>query len=458
MTMLNLCRLTVQTCHDGRPVAVDLALPTGQELGELIPSVVDIVGDGSTAEDGVATERWMLSWIGGSVLDESMTLHENGVRDGDILLLTTAPPHCAMFVADLFHSVVDASSTTGRDQRVSQRLAAIASLCAAACGSVTLAYGSSPTVGRAITAAMVAVAATAGSIVASRLEPEPLPSVALGVMAAVFAAVAGFLVVPGGPAPPNLFLAAAICTAVSTVLLHVNPCGTTCFIAVAAFSALAAIGAGVVALWPTPAATVGAVLAAVSLALVGVAARLSIVLTGLSPTIPSTAGDEFDDGLPTGCHGEQARRGHQTLTGLLAGFSASAASGAVLVAADVRDASALSGVIFTAVVSAVLLLQARQQRGLMRTTVVFGSGMATASTTFALAVHFLPGHVHWICLTAVVLGVGAMCLTIGDFGARLSPVVRRSVDVFDYVAVASVVPLTCWVADVFGIVRGLSLT
>ena len=69
----------------------------------------------------------------------------------------------------------------------------------------------------------------------------------------------------------------------------------------------------------------------------------------------------------------------------------------------------------------------------------------------------LPQYAHWICLTAVVLGVGALWLTIADLATRLSPVARRSLDLLDYLALASVVPLACWVGDVFGIVRGLSL-
>ena len=279
----------------------------------------------------------------------------------------------------------------------------------------------------------------------------------LGVTATAFAAVAGFLMVPGGPAPPNLFLAAAICCAVSTVLLRVTSQGTTCFIAIAVFSTTAAIAAAAVALWPAPTATVGAVLAAASSAVLGVAARLSIVLTGLSPTIPSAAEASDDGTVPAGVLTARAERGHRTLTALLAGLSASAALGAVLVAAGQRDERALSGVSLTAVVSVVLLLRARQQRGVMRSAAVFGCGMVSASAAFVLTVLSLPRYAHWVCLIAVVLGVGAVCLTVADLGTRLSPVARRSLELLDYVALASVVPLACWVGDVFGIVRGLSL-
>ncbi len=84
--------------------------------------------------------------------------------------------------------------------------------------------------------------------------------------------------------------------------------------------------------------------------------------------------------------------------------------------------------------------------------------MVSASAAFALAVISLPQYAHCICLVAVVLGVGALCLTIADLATRLSPVARRSLDLLDHLAFASVVPLACWVGNVFGFVRGLSLT
>ena len=69
-----------------------------------------------------------------------------------------------------------------------------------------------------------------------------------------------------------------------------------------------------------------------------------------------------------------------------------------------------------------------------------------------------PRYAHWACLIAVVLGVGALCLTNTDFAARLSPFARRGIELVDYLALAAVVPLACWVGGLFGFVRGLSLT
>jgi hypothetical protein len=40
----------------------------------------------------------------------------------------------------------------------------------------------------------------------------------------------------------------------------------------------------------------------------------------------------------------------------------------------------------------------------------------------------------------------------------LSPFARRAIEVVDYLALAAIVPLACWVGGLFGFVRGLSLT
>jgi hypothetical protein len=69
-----------------------------------------------------------------------------------------------------------------------------------------------------------------------------------------------------------------------------------------------------------------------------------------------------------------------------------------------------------------------------------------------------PQHAGWLILAAVVLGGAALCLAGADRDTWLSPVARRMVDVVEYVALAAVVPLACWVAGVFGLVRGLGLS
>ncbi len=117
-----------------------------------------------------------------------------------------------------------------------------------------------------------------------------------------------------------------------------------------------------------------------------------------------------------------------------------------------------SGVAFTGVVSVALILRASQQRGAVRSTAILIAGLVSTTAAFTLTALSATQHATEICLVAVVLGAGALFLTGTDVGSRLSPFARRGIEVVDYVAIAAVVPLACWVGGVFDFVRGVSLT
>ncbi|MFY9917698.1 MAG: type VII secretion integral membrane protein EccD [Mycobacterium sp.] len=460
MTVVDLCRLTVRTHRLGLTAAVDVALPARLELGEMLPDIVVLVGAQPESAGKDRAERWRLSRLDGSSLDESMTLHENSIRDGDVLLLTTEAPVPERSFNDVSGYVVDASAAADRDSGWLRRIGALSCLWSAGFGATTLAWPGQTTPGsRAVIAAIVAVVATVAAILSSRIDAQPLPTLTLGMTAAAFGGVAGFLMVPGGPAPPNFFLAAAICSAVSTVLLHATARGTTFFTTITTFSSVVALAAAIVAVWPAPTRTVGAVLTAASLAMLSAAAKLSILLTGLSPRLPNAAEASSEDEIvPAAVGAFRAKRAHDTLTGLLAGFSLSAASGAVLVAADQPGQIAWKCVAFTGVVSVALILRASQQRGAVRSTMILIAGLVSTTAAFTLTAISATQHAAGICLVAVVLGAGALFLTGTDVGSRLSPFARRGIEVVDYAAIAAVVPLACWVGGVFDFVRGVSLT
>jgi hypothetical protein len=60
-----------------------------------------------------------------------------------------------------------------------------------------------------------------------------------------------------------------------------------------------------------------------------------------------------------------------------------------------------------------------------------------------------------VCIAVIAVGIGMLGL---GFGATGNVLARRAVDVLEYVAVAAVLPLACWVGDLYGLVRGLSLS
>ncbi|RDH76019.1 type VII secretion integral membrane protein EccD [Mycolicibacterium moriokaense] len=453
MTVDELRRVTVRMHRSGGSSATDLALPTYLELDEMLPDIVDLVDERPDRPHDDVLGRWRLARLDGSPLDESMTLLENDVQDGDVLLLTTMSHIPEPCWTDPSRRVADVLGPADRDVASAGAMSVVAFLWSAVFGAVLLAWpGQSGH--RVLVAAVAAVAAIAAAVLVGRGDGDPLCGAALGAAAAMFAAVAGFVAVPGGPAEPNFFLAATVCAAVAIVLPNATPHARSLFVAIAAGSTMVAIATSVMTIWQGPTRTLGAVLATASLVMTNVAPRLSILLTGLTPRMPNTADDRnapdtVDDEIDTA----MAERGHRTLTGLLAGFSLSAAAGVALVAAD----TGVSAIAFSGAVSIALLMRAGQQRGTPRSAAVLAAGLITCTATFTAAVVAFAGHAAWLCSAAVGLGTAALYATHTNAEARLSPSARRAVDVVDYLALLSVVPLACWVGGVFGFVRELGL-
>ena len=460
MSVVDLFRVTVRAHRLGASAAVDLALPAEMELGEVMPCIVDLVGRQLGERSLGCTERWTLSRLDGSALEESMTLDENGVRDGDLWLLTAEAMTYERDFTDMSHYVVDASGSPDHDDSWSRQLGVLAWSWSAVVGAVTLVWPSHLAHGsRAVAAAIVAVAATVAAVIAGRTELESFATPSFGMTAVAFGALAGYLMVPGGPAPPNFFLAAAICSAISTVLLHVTSQSSTPFIAIATLSSVVAITAASAMVWPVATATLGAVMAAVSLAMLSLAAKVSIFLTRLSPQMPDGS-DALDDCAPPPVISGvvRAERGHRVLTGLLAGFSLSAALGTVLTIADRPADNTWVRVAFATAIAVALIFRACQQRGTARRALILVAGLISATAAFALVVASDPKDAFGVCLVAVALGAAALCLTRINFGSRLSPLARRGVEAVDYLALAAVVPMAGWICGAFGLVRGLSLT
>ena len=79
-----LCRLAVHAVGPGEPSTVELVLPATCPLAELMPSIVDTVIEGSAQP-----RHWYLMRVAGAALDTAMSLRENAVQDGDMLVLAT---------------------------------------------------------------------------------------------------------------------------------------------------------------------------------------------------------------------------------------------------------------------------------------------------------------------------------------------------------------------------------
>ena len=442
-----LCRLSV--AHG--PHTVDLALPRETPVGLLLPSIVDLVQRGTVAAD--EGRQWHLSRVGRQRLDEATSLHDNAIRDGELLLLTTtATPAPEWIQDDPWHAAIDTADPGRAPTRVT---ATAACLYAAVLGATALAWSGVVTqaTGHVITGGVIAAAAAIGAVAIGRAHPDPILCVTLSIVAVVFAAVAGFLAVPGGPSTANSLLAAAVACSTSVLLLRVTRCGAICLTALATFTALTSAASACGVAWTLPVSTTGAALSVLSLGTLGVAARLSIAVAGLAPAMPSPEHRAEDDPAQAT---PRAVTAHDSLTGLVIGSAGAAALGAVLVASGCVNDGRLwpNAAVFAAVVGLVMVLRARTHIDKRRRTALVVGGMAASAAGVGLVVVSAPEQANWVCVLATVVGLSMLG---GAFGVTVSPLARRAVEVLEYLALAAVVPLACWVGGLYGLVRGLSL-
>lgn len=406
----------------------------------LMPSIVDLVHRGPIAVD--EARQWHLSRVGEEWLDAAASLHDNAIRDGELLFLTTtATPSPVLIEGETWHTVSDAADTACVPPRVT---AAAASLCAAIFGAVALLWSGTLTdaTGQVVTGGALAGAAAIGAAAMRRANADPLLCVTLSVVAVVFAAATGFLAVPASLSTANSLLASAAACMMSTLLLRVTRCGAICLTALATFTALTCAASASGVAWTFPITTTGAVLSVLSLGTLAIAAKVAIGVAGLTPAVSSS--------------NARAVAAHHTLTGLVVGSSGAAALGAVFVVVGSahHDRPWPPGAIYAAMVGLVMVLRARTHIVAYRRIALAVGGIATISAGAALIVISSPGQANWIALVVTAIGMSSLG---GLFGATVNPLARRAVDVVEYAALVAVVPLACWVAGLYGLIRGLSL-
>jgi type VII secretion integral membrane protein EccD len=444
------CRLTVLAPRH----RVDVALPSDVPVAELVPMVLELVGESGRA---VAPRPWRLSGIVGGPLPAAATLGELGVLDGELLRLGPAIPVPA---APVFDDPVDAVAAGAATSRREHRFEAAVVLAVSAAAAVLLGAGGPGSVPSALVAAVGAVVAVVG---AGRLaqrggDPAFTQTLARGVGLAgvALAAAAGWAAVPDTPGPVPLMaaaVAAGIAAAATQLLLRVV---APTLVAAGAVAAVCAAAVIVVRLGATPAVAATAV-AALALVAAPLLPRAAIRLAGLPrPVVPADeselTGDD-DPPLPRAELAERADLARGYLAGLAGAAAVLAAAGALVAA----SAGGWAGPVFAVVTAMVLLLRARGYADIAPARTALAAGIAVA-TGLAAAVGG-PGSPLGLGACAVLLvgaGAGVAALDAASRGMRpeLSPVLRRTVDVVEGVLAAAAVPLALAAMDLFALVRG----
>ncbi len=419
---------------DDDPVTVDLSLPTAITVGELIPSIIDACG-----ADDATPMPWRLCTIGGPALNESKTLAQNDVHDGDLLLLAPGAP---------------AEPTTRTDSVTAALAASVPAVtevpglgfagCVFSCalGILALAWTGLAAQGLARfgVAAVLAAAVITTTVGAQRVRAAPPLVATLNIVTVAQVAATGFLAVPAGPGAANVFLAAVAAGSVGIVLLRMSDCGPTSLLTVTAFAAVVAASAGLGVVWPAlTLSALGAALAATGVGALALTPRLSIIVADLTPAVPGEPDDDDADDLTM-----RAARGHRTLAGLVTGCAVAASVGALLVVAGCRHVVTAPAVAFTAAVGVALVLRSRSYASGSCRTALSITGCLGLAATFALLVMWLPQHGDWLGLLAVAVGLALLWPT-----SAARPAAMRMADCLEYIALAAIVPLACWLAGIF---------
>ena len=445
-------------------IHVDLVLSAVMPIGSLIPPIVDALAAHRSHRARPVAVRYQLSVPGQAALDPSKTLAQLGVRDGAVLILTSSstvltPPR----FDDVAEAVSVSLSATMRPltwQAARLIGAVIAGGLAGTAAAVLLrrAFDISDAhrTGGAAVAAAAGLIAVAAAVVAYRMFRDRTAALLLGLTACGFAAIAGFLAVPGEIGAPNALLA-TVATTTTSAAMRITGCCTTIFTALACFATVATGATVASAVTGMPLQALGAASAAISLILIEMSAPMSIILAGLSSQVTTSEHEEAastPDGLSA-----RAIRANGWLTSLVAAFSALAVLGAIGAAAGssvAADRPAL-GLWFAAITGGVLLLRARSHRDLVRSVQLVLAGTVTLSATFVTAAVAYPSRTPYLAAVLLMLAAAALCLGFITRTVTFSPVGRRSLDVLEYLALAAIVPLACWICGAYDVARGMNL-
>ncbi|MEV0672995.1 type VII secretion integral membrane protein EccD [Mycobacterium sp. NPDC050441] len=461
---------------------IDVGLPAHVSIAQYIPDVIDIANEQISANDAIiefdaADGQWTLAPLGGAPIAPHLSLGEAGIHDGDLLMICAAGQPVSPLLFDDVDDTQDVALGTVR-RWFAGNATALAGFGVTAAAAVTLASVLSHWAGRpAVPAAVLALGVMgmlSACLAAHRSAVTSAPAWTTAVSVPLVFAGALF-VVPDGSGATSLPMAFALTAFGALLVLLVSGTGSAVYTAIIAACVFGGVSSAAMLLCQPPIRTVGALLATVAVIVVYLAPRVTIALSKLPiPRVP-TAGEPLDDietqGGPTvegvNAIGKQiipteedlisrVRRANQHLTGILVAAALAAVLGCYL-AVDVSNGFYWQGTVFAFMVATVLCLRGRGHHDLVQSATLIGSGL-----TIAVAVVLKTAvNVEGWQVRAVVVLLALMVLILAcGLAAPLrefSPVMRRQVEILEYIAVGSLFPLCFWIIRVYAFFREMRL-
>ena len=463
---------------------IDVGLPAHVSIAQYIPDVIDIANEQISASDSViefdaADGHWTLAPLGGEPIAPHLSLGEAGIYDGDLLMICAVGQPVSPL---LFDDVDDTQSPEAGAGTVrswfTDNANVLAGFGVTAAAAVTLAgvlahWAAQP----AVPAAVLALGAT-GVLLACLVAHRPAATGTSAWIAAVSMPLvfAGSLyLVPDGSGATSLPMSFALTAFGALLVLLVSGSGSAVYTAIIAACTFGGVSSTAMLLWQPPIRTVGALLATTAVIVVYLAPRVTIGLSKLPiPRVP-TAGEPLDDIETQGgttvegvnAIGKQiipteedlisrVRRANQHLTGILVAAALAALVGCYL-AVDVSNGFYWQGTVFAMMVATVLCLRGRGHHDLVQSATLIGSGLTIAVAVILKTAVNVEG---WQARAVVVLlALMVLILACGLVAPlrEFSPVMRRQVEILEYIAVGSLFPLCFWIIRVYAFFREMRL-
>lgn len=455
------CRLHVRAPAK----SIDLSVPSDVPVADLLPAVVGYGGD-NLEESGIDHGGWVLQRLGGEPLDEERTLDSYDLRDGETLYLR---PRTESLPEVHLDDLVDGISTTmqsrpyGWSPQASTRLLRGLAVVALVGGLAVFAVPGGSVLMRTISAAAVGLLLIAAAGSASRAVGDAAAGAALGVMAAPYLALAGWLLPGGALTGPHghevlgarMLAACAVGAGAAIIVLA----------AVAAYAALF-LTVGVVAFFG---AVAGALILAADLAphqVAGVVALAAVVLGAFVPSLSFRMAGLRMPPLPT--NAQQLQEGiepHSTSavaarTALADGWMSSlyGAVGTVCSAclAVLAWDEGLAEIITVIALSLLLVLHGRGLgNAWQRLSLILPGAGAPLMLILVAALTNDPERRPFMVagLLAVTAGIAIASWTVP--GRRLVPYWGRIAEILHTMAAVALLPLVLWVLGTYSFLRGL---
>jgi type VII secretion integral membrane protein EccD len=444
---------------------IDVALPADVSVADLLPMLLEMAKE-TTPDGGARHGGWCLAKLGDSALDPSRTLASLSVVDGEMLQLRrrseTPPP-------PLYDDVVDAIAESSPDsyrpwtKQTANRIGYVAAAIAFVVAALTVLmagplFGGSH-LGAAIAGGAAAVVAVAlGAIIARSYQANTAGVLIAAAGGLPMAFVSGLYIVPGDTGRASLLLACALVLIMSAAAIMLIGAGVTTFVAAGTAAALGLVAFTVATLVAHPAAGIAAGTVAVALAALSILPRLTIQLARLPlPNVPGSAEDLREDAGFPDYRSIERRAGlaHEYMTGMIIGCGLATAVGAVIAA----GAHNVWGVSLAVVSTLVLLLRGRTYANGSQAIALLATGMLSAAGIL-IGWLFDAGpndRLMYVFGALVLIGAAALVLGVIFPDQRFSPPLRRTVEIFEAICIAVVLPIALAVMGLYGTLRHLGL-